>query len=106
MLCTTCQTTLPNASFGHDLDKDLENQMTLQRIRAISIAVLAIFFLSASPASAYLDPGTGSLLLQGVIGAIAGLLVALKLYWTRVKKFFATSQAEGQDRLNDVGGDE
>ena len=71
-----------------------------------SIAVMAIFFLSASPASAYLDPGTGSLLLQGVIGAIAGLLVALKLYWTRVKKFFAASQAEGQDRLNDVGGDE
>jgi hypothetical protein len=88
------------------MDKDLEIQMTLQRIHAISIAVLAIFFLSASPAAAYLDPGTGSLLLQGVIGAIAGLLVALKLYWTRVKNIFATNRADDQNRLDDVGRNE
>lgn len=35
-------------------------------------------------AHAYLDPGTGSALLQGIIGAIAALGVVLKLYWHRV----------------------
>ena len=29
----------------------------------------------------YLDPGTGSLILQALIAAIAGLSVAVKLYW-------------------------
>ncbi|MFA5628220.1 MAG: hypothetical protein WCX90_08950 [Thiohalomonadaceae bacterium] len=34
-------------------------------------------------ALAYLDPGTGSALLQGVIGAIAAIGIVLKLYWHR-----------------------
>lgn len=34
-------------------------------------------------ALAYLDPGTGSALLQGVIGAVAAIGIVLKLYWHR-----------------------
>jgi hypothetical protein len=41
-----------------------------------------------APAYAYLDPGTGSALIQGVIAAIAAVGVTLKLYWHRIKKFF------------------
>lgn len=37
-----------------------------------------------APAHAYLDPGTGSILLQGLIGAVAGALVVIRLYWARV----------------------
>ncbi|MGE0745618.1 MAG: hypothetical protein AB7K86_10235 [Rhodospirillales bacterium] len=37
-----------------------------------------------APAHAYLDPGTGSILLQGLVGAVAGALVAIRLYWGRV----------------------
>ena len=38
-------------------------------------------------AEAYLDAGTGSMLLQLVLGGVAGLLVILKLYWQRVLSF-------------------
>ncbi len=38
-------------------------------------------------AYAYLDPGTGSMLLQGLIAAIAAGLVVIKLYWYKVKMF-------------------
>ena len=38
---------------------------------------------STSSAHAYLDPGTGSLILQILLGGIAGLVVAIKLYWHR-----------------------
>jgi hypothetical protein len=46
-----------------------------------------ICFAATTPAYAYLDPGTGSLILQAVIGVIAGALVALRIYWDRVKSF-------------------
>jgi hypothetical protein len=35
------------------------------------------------PAFAYLDPGTGSILLQVLLGGVAGGLVVVKLYWSR-----------------------
>lgn len=37
---------------------------------------------------AYLDPGAGSLLLQALLGGLAGLIVILKLYWRRLLRFF------------------
>jgi hypothetical protein len=47
------------------------------------IAVLLI--LSAGPVSAYLDPGTGSMLLQVILGGIAAVGVALKLFWHKIR---------------------
>ena len=37
---------------------------------------------------AYLDPGTGSYVLQVVLAAMVGLAYTLKIYWTNVKTFF------------------
>ena len=56
----------------------------------IRLALFAGFalLLSTGTSHAYLDPGTGSILLQGLIAGIAGGLVAMRLYWTRVKSFF------------------
>ena len=40
--------------------------------------------MSTSSAWAYLDPGTGSMILQVLLGGVAGLLLAGKLYWHKV----------------------
>ncbi|MBM6582630.1 hypothetical protein ILT44_20710 [Microvirga sp. BT689] len=40
------------------------------------------------PAYAYLDPGTASLLLQGIIGGIAAAITVVSLYYNRVKAAF------------------
>ncbi len=37
-------------------------------------------------AHAYIDPGTGGMLLQLLLGGIAGGLVILKLYWHRLRE--------------------
>jgi hypothetical protein len=37
---------------------------------------------------AYLDPGTGSMLVQLLVGGLAAAGVALKLYWRRFTSFF------------------
>ena len=39
--------------------------------------------LLPSVAHAYLDPGNGSMLLQLLLGGVAGLSVVCKLYWRR-----------------------
>ena len=43
----------------------------------------------SNPAHAYLDPGTGSMILQLLLGGVAGLLIIAKLYWHRFKDLFA-----------------
>lgn len=37
---------------------------------------------------AYLDAGTGSIILQAVLGGLVGALVAIKLFWNQIKAFF------------------
>jgi hypothetical protein len=50
--------------------------------------IAAGILLWAAPAYAYLDPATGSILLQGLLAGVAGLVVVLRLYWARVTAFF------------------
>ena len=38
----------------------------------------------ASPAHAYLDPGTGSMLVSAVIGVAAALALGAKMFWYRM----------------------
>ena len=40
--------------------------------------------VSPTPAHAYLDPGTGSMILQLLLGGVAGLAVAGRFYWDRL----------------------
>jgi hypothetical protein len=39
-------------------------------------------------AYAYIDPGLGSILIQSIIGAIAAVSFAIKIYWQKIKDFF------------------
>ncbi len=58
------------------------------------IALVALTAVLAAPrADAYLDPGTGSILLQSIVAAVAAVAVALRLYWTRLKSLFGRRQA-------------
>ena len=41
--------------------------------------------LFISNAFAYIDPGTGSMILQSLIGALVGVGIVLKVYWTKIK---------------------
>jgi len=54
------------------------------RIVLVLLACLSI----ASPAYAYLDPGTGSMLISAVIGVAAAVALAVKMFWYRLVGFF------------------
>ena len=48
------------------------------------LAVVLLTF-SGEPAYAYLDPGTGSMLLQVILGGVAAVAVATKLFWYKIR---------------------
>ncbi|MGW0435947.1 hypothetical protein ACWDV4_25810 [Micromonospora sp. NPDC003197] len=45
---------------------------------------------------AYLDAGSGSLIVQAVIGGVAGVAVATRLYWRRLVSRFRKPPAANQ----------
>ena len=53
-------------------------------VRWIFLLALVACLSIPSPAHAYLDPGTGSMLLSAIIGVAAALGLALKLFWYRL----------------------
>ena len=58
------------------------------------ICLIGGLFLYASPVYAYLDPGTGSMLIQGLIAGIATMLSVLSIYWQKVKSFFVKEDSD------------
>lgn len=48
-----------------------------------NVLVGVIALIVAPNAFAYLDPGSGSAILQGILGALAAIAITLKLYWHR-----------------------
>jgi hypothetical protein len=55
-------------------------------MKLISIAIF--FSVLNTNAHAYIDPGLGSIILQGIIGAIAAVSFTVKIYWQKIKSFF------------------
>lgn len=57
----------------------------LLQIFLINLFSLILVF---SNAYAYLDPGTGSFILQAIMGFLAAISAGFIYYWTKVKNFF------------------
>lgn len=58
------------------------------RIRELAYSLVAVFalVLMATPAHAYIDPGTGGMLLQLLLGGLAGAAVIVRLQWERIRE--------------------
>ena len=68
-------------------------------------ALVAAPVLAAQPASAdtstlaYLDPGTGSMILQGLLAGAAGVVVLFKLFGRRILRLFGIGRRGEQSEL-------
>ena len=58
------------------------------------ILVTVLLLLMFTDAVAYLDPGTGSMLLQVILGGVAAVGVAIKLYWHKLRAAFGMAKKE------------
>jgi hypothetical protein len=59
----------------------------MSRLMIVASLLVGGTFLSASAAHAYIDPGTGSVLLQSLIGGVAAAFAVISLYYNRLKFF-------------------
>ena len=57
-------------------------------MKKIILLTFVILISNSNYAFAYLDPGTGSIILQAIIGAIAAGLTFFTNFWLKVKNFF------------------
>ncbi len=66
------------------------------------IAVSAAFVaLSTGDAYAYLDPGTGSILLQALIATVASSLFVIKMYWYKFRSMLGMKRQTEEDAGSD-----
>jgi len=72
----------------------------MKRLNFILLSVVFIQFLSASlyssEALAYLDPGSGSFLLQLLFGLLVGASFFFKSIWQRILNFFSPSRKNSE----------
>mgnify|MGYP001391211225 CR=1 FL=1 len=54
--------------------------------KLISFFIIVVAMLPTK-AFAYLDPGTGSIILQAILGFIAAAVASISIYWTKFKLF-------------------
>ena len=73
----------------------------MKRTAPIAIT-LGLVFMAEAQTDAYLDPGSGSMLVQLLLGGIAGAAVIMKLGWERFKDMFRSSSAKGRETKPDA----
>jgi len=60
--------------------------MNVKRV-LVGCWILSIALSFSNPAYAYLDPGSASLVVQGIVAAIAGAAGVAAMYWSKTKQF-------------------
>lgn len=58
------------------------------------LTAIAASIVNPAPAYAYLDPATGSMIIQIVSGAVLGVVLIVKTYWRRIKGFFSSDSSD------------
>ena len=68
-----------------------------KKVSDFVFAVLVLSILTTSPAHAYLDGATVSLVLQGIAGAFASALIFGKMYWNKLVGVFKRQNSDTAD---------
>ncbi|OGC45133.1 hypothetical protein A2V49_02625 [candidate division WWE3 bacterium RBG_19FT_COMBO_34_6] len=70
-------------------------------IKAIKLTIILFltFIIIPKEAKAYLDPGSGSYLIQVLVAAVAGGGILLKTQWHKIKNIF--NKDKGQEKKDD-----
>ena len=78
------------------------NRSAIATVCALALAASAVVALTPADAFAYIDPGTGSFIIQGVIAAVVAVGFAVKLYWRKIKAVFSGKNTTDENDNCDV----
>ena len=71
------------------------------------ISAALLLFIFARDAHAYLDPGTGSFILQMLLAGLFAVLLAIRIFWNKIKALFtrhSSRNTEDEVGHEDVDG--
>tara|TARA_B100000795_G_C22508729_1_gene326891 strand:+ start:292 stop:495 length:204 start_codon:yes stop_codon:yes gene_type:complete len=54
-------------------------------------------FLLTFDAHAYIDPGSGSIIIQAIIGVVATVGTTATIYWGKIKSFFKKDKKKDEN---------
>ena len=57
--------------------------------KILSLLYILTLIIFPTKAFAYLDPGTGSIILQAILGFIAASITTISIYWTKFKSLIS-----------------
>jgi hypothetical protein len=57
-------------------------------MRIMGIILAGLFYVA--PVYAYVDPGTGSIILQGLLAGVAVVITSVSMFWQRIRSFFSS----------------
>ena len=61
---------------------------------------LIIHAIIRGAAHNYLDPGSGSIIIQLILGAVLGLGVFVRVFWKKIKGFFTRNNRQSETILD------
>ena len=62
------------------------------------LSIFLISFILTLNAYAYIDPGSGSIILQALLGALAAIGASISIYWSKFKNFFKRNKKIEKDK--------
>ena len=76
----------------------MNNKKKILRVAAI---VVVMAFLTPLRALAYIDPGTGSYVIQLLIAAFIGISFSIKIFWKKIVRFFSKKSRPDEPKPDD-----
>jgi hypothetical protein len=67
----------------------------------IFFLLIIIYFCTMIRANAYIDPGTGSILLQALLGGLAAAGASIVIYWNKLKNFIFKNKKKNDYKIED-----
>jgi hypothetical protein len=61
---------------------------------ALFVGMFLLYSYLSGDVHAYLDPGTGSMALQLIVGGVVAVIATARLYWARLKSFSTRKRSE------------
>ncbi len=70
----------------------------MKRVLTLCLGIALCSLIIPQPTLAYIDPGTGSFVLQIILAGIAGMLLGIKVMWGRIKSLFSGPSSNQQEK--------
>jgi hypothetical protein len=82
--------------------QDIAFRNSAMCVRLIVFTVILLATILEANAAAYLDPGSGSMVVQAIIAAVATIGYAVRTYWSRIRQGLGRANSKSTDPARDV----